>query len=115
MAEYVERGNDSFVIEREIGKWAWNLPDFLQVGHSRTAPRTYKCLPNLPAQVFTHPKEGGPINGIFMLHNESYWKISVPHIKLSGRCYTYDPPFESMPGWWYGIRQVLKWKKLGTR
>ncbi len=110
MREYVEKGDDSSVIEREIDKWAWNLPDFLQVRHvfvSRELPISHPSSPGVATfKVFTHPEGGGPIHAIHMLNNASYWKTSVPHVKESGRCHTYDPPFKSLPGWWYGIRQA---------
>ena len=33
-----------------------------------------------------------------MLKDDKNWKESVPH-ETSGPCYTYDPPFESDPGY----------------
>ncbi len=31
-------------------------------------------------------------------------KETIPHVDGSGKCYTYDPPFESKLGFWYGLR-----------
>ena len=31
-----------------------------------------------------------------------YWKVSIPH-ESSGPCYTYDPPFDSEPGYTQGM------------
>ena len=33
-----------------------------------------------------------------VLHEDKYWKRSIPH-EYSGPCETYDPPFESDPGY----------------
>ena len=32
-----------------------------------------------------------------MIDKDQYWSISIPH-ESSGPCYTYDPPFDSDPG-----------------
>ncbi len=38
---------------------------------------------------------------------------TVPSIaNIAGRCYTYDPPWDSWVGWWFGIRYLLPY--LGT-
>ena len=42
-----------------------------------------------------------------MLKDDQSWKTSIPHEK-SGPCYTYDPPFESEPG--FDISLYLKLK-----
>ncbi len=55
-------------------------------------------------QEFAHAEEGNPVAGKQKLYDPQFWKRSVPHVRESGICHTYDPPFESMPGWWYGIR-----------
>ncbi len=38
----------------------------------------------------------------------------MPHPKHSGRCYTYDPPWDSSVGWWFGIRLKKRIKLLYT-
>ena len=40
-----------------------------------------------------------------VLNNEMYWTRSYPH-ELSGPCETYDPPYESEPG--YEISMYMK-------
>ena len=42
-----------------------------------------------------------------VLHDDRYWKRSVPH-ENSGPCETYDPPFESDPG--YAISMFIRLK-----
>ena len=57
---------------------------------------------------FSHPEFGDPRSAQFMLNDDSYWQESIPHPEDSGKCYTYDPPFESPPDVWHGIRYTLK-------
>ena len=37
-----------------------------------------------------------------MLNQIQYWSFSIPH-ESSGPCYTYDPPFDSDPGFLNGL------------
>ena len=44
-----------------------------------------------------------------MLKDDKNWKQSVPH-ENSGPCYTYDPPFESDPG--YDISMYIRMNSI---
>ena len=37
-----------------------------------------------------------------MINQNQYWTVSIPH-ESSGPCYTYDPPFDSFPGYDVGM------------
>ena len=59
--------------------------------------------------LFSHPSDAsGPGLHNNWVSNDTMWTKTVPHIWLSGECNTYDPPFESLPGKWYGIRIGVK-------
>ncbi len=101
MKEFRNKGTDTSVLLSEITKWGWTLQDLLQVISCNGIMST--CIQNV-FQVFSHDQYWGPKAGVGVLTNESYWKVSVPHVVESGICFTYDPPFQSEAGWWYGIR-----------
>ena len=65
-------------------------------------------------QEFAHSDVDGPKAGTQILFNESYWEVTAPHVEESGLCRTYNPAFQSRPGWWYGIRQVsfAQWENI---
>ena len=42
-----------------------------------------------------------------MIDQHQYWSVSIPH-ELSGPCYTYDPPFDSDPGFDSGVYITMK-------
>lgn len=61
--------------------------------------------------IFSHPSDTdfkGPGWHNDIVRNDSAWKETIPHQWLSGICYTYDPPFESRPAKWYGVRMGIK-------
>ena len=41
-----------------------------------------------------------------MINEDKYWTISIPH-ESSGPCYTYDPPFDSDPGYYAAMYLTL--------
>ena len=41
-----------------------------------------------------------------MINENQYWTLSIPH-ESSGPCYTYDPPFDSDPGYIGGMYLIL--------
>lgn len=60
--------------------------------------------------LFTHPEFGGPARSGDLVPHDSSWVESIPHQELSGKCYTYDSPFQSLPGKWYGLRLGIKFR-----
>ena len=42
-----------------------------------------------------------------MIDQHQYWSVSIPH-ELSGPCYTYDPPYDSEPGFDSGMYITMK-------
>ncbi len=111
MAEYVAQGNNVSVLFREFEKYAWTLPQILQVFLSLrniVSSGIFASMAHrLCSQEFTQAETGGPAAGLQILFDDSYWKVTVPHVQASGFCHTYNPQWESPPGWWYGIRQGL--------
>ena len=41
-----------------------------------------------------------------MINKDQYWTITIPH-ESSGPCYTYDPPFDSYPGFDAGMYLIM--------
>ena len=41
-----------------------------------------------------------------MINQQQYWSFSIPH-ESSGPCYTYDPPFDTDPGYTDGMVLTL--------
>lgn len=59
---------------------------------------------------FAHPEFGDPRNPAFnIVNNDTSFIETIPHQEYSGKCYTYNPPFKSMPGQWYSIYMHLKY------
>ena len=58
--------------------------------------------------IFLHPEHGGPAIDANLVGNDSAWTITTPHPFFGGRCYTYNPGFQSLPGMWYGIRLAIE-------
>lgn len=54
--------------------------------------------------VFSHSPDGDPSKGVDVLNNDSYWVETIPHVKYTGMCHTYNPPFSSKPSVWNGLR-----------
>ena len=42
-----------------------------------------------------------------MINQTQHWSFSIPH-ETSGPCYTYDPPFDSDPGFMIGMYLTLR-------
>ncbi|XP_059098081.1 uncharacterized protein LOC131892296 [Tigriopus californicus] len=59
---------------------------------------------------FSHPHglTGNPANGLHVLNNDSLWETTIPHPLSSGRCFTYNPDFESLASKWFGVRFGIK-------
>ena len=53
---------------------------------------------------FGQREEGDPPQGWQILYEDAFWTQTVPNVMKTGRCYTYDPPYKSKSGIWYGIR-----------
>ena len=53
---------------------------------------------------FGHSKQGDLTEAKDDWKREDYWVKFLPHEHVSGQCHTYNPPFESEPGWEHGIR-----------
>ena len=56
---------------------------------------------------FVHSKTGDLLADKDNWKEDKYWVTSIPHVQFAGECHTYNPPFESEPGWKHGIRWVL--------
>ena len=41
-----------------------------------------------------------------MIDKDQHWTISIPH-ESSGPCYTYDPPYDSEPGFASGMYIIM--------
>ncbi len=111
---YLDLKMSEINLKEQIEKWSWKREDFITL--------------------FSHPEWGDPRKGTHILSNDSYWTVrklllifimafificclmvdvmlsyflkqeSVPHNQQSGKCFTYDPPFDSNAGWWFGLR-----------
>ena len=58
---------------------------------------------------FIHTMEGGFPSEKSIHNKPKAWTMSIPHAFKSGKCFTYDPPFQSRtPGLEYSIRFGLK-------
>ena len=61
--------------------------------------------------LFSHPSDtdfSGPTMNNSIVQNDTIWVETIHHPWLSGKCFTYDPPFSSRPGKWYGVRMGIK-------
>ena len=53
---------------------------------------------------FVHSESGDMVADKDNWRKEYFWQTAIPHEHLSGQCHTYNPAFESEPGWRNGIR-----------
>lgn len=53
---------------------------------------------------FRHSETGKLLESEDILHNNSYWHMTIPHPQDAGVCYTYNPPFQSSTAPGHGIR-----------
>ena len=80
MKEFRNNGSDTSVL-LGIRKWGWSRHDLLQVFKTIWCSRSDG---NACFQLFSHSRYGGAKVGVGVLTNDSYWKMSVPHVAESG-------------------------------